>query len=117
MVGNWRVLLNHRLICSPINPIETPYVGHDCSISRQLLLQSQTSEPLTQILDFLHIACLVELMARLLRLKHLADSLEVCEPGSRVRVMRVTIRVQKESGLLGCPMYHVSNVSNGSVGA
>jgi hypothetical protein len=74
------MLSNHRLICSPINPIETPYVGHDCSISRQLLLQSQTSEPLTQILDFLHIACLVELMARLLRLKHLTDCLKVRKP-------------------------------------
>jgi hypothetical protein len=86
-------------------------------IARSVASYFSKVKPLTQILDFLHIACLVELMARLLRLKHLADSLEVCEPGSRVRVMRVTIRVQKESGLLGCPMYHVSNVSNGSVGA
>jgi hypothetical protein len=51
---------------SPSNPIETPYVGHECSISRQLLLQSQASEPLTQILDLFNIACLVKLLACLI---------------------------------------------------
>jgi hypothetical protein len=52
--------------CSPRNLIETPFIGHTYTVSCQLLLQSQASEPLAQILDLFDIACLVKLLACLL---------------------------------------------------
>jgi len=59
MNANWSIV-------HPSHSIETPYVGYIYNIDNPLLLQSQPSEPLLQILDLFHITSLVEFLACLL---------------------------------------------------
>jgi hypothetical protein len=91
----WRNVMKPSINYSPSNLIETPYVGHAYTVSRQSLLQSQASEPLTQILDLFNIACLVKFLACLIGIEDLTNSLEVGELCSSVRIIQVTVRVQK----------------------